>query len=621
MCGIIGYTGHKEALGELLSGLSKLEYRGYDSAGVAVQTPAGGMIAVKKEGRIKNLSEAVQGSELNVSHCGIGHTRWATHGKPSDVNAHPHRGANGSVWLVHNGIIENFQEIKDKLARNGIAFVSETDTEAASQLLEYEYGKSGSPIAAICETVKQLRGTYAFAILFGDRPGEIYAAKKDSPLLVGLSENETYIASDITAFLNITRRYISLSDGEIAMVNVNGAVFYDSEGNPVSKTPQTAAWSYAAADKGDFPHFMLKEINEQPETLNAVLAPRIRDGMPDFSADGLDIARAAASRRIHITACGSAMHTALYAKSLIEGLARIPVEVDIASEFRYKDPIVGKEDFVYVISQSGETMDTLAALRLVKERGVPCAAIVNVPSSTIAREADTVLLTHAGPEIAVATTKAYSSQAALQALLAIALAYEKKLLGEEETRALTHELCRLSDAAAQIIAKSDALDSIAGRIADAKIIPGASEYNHSVFFLGRGADYAAITEASLKLKEITYIHSEAYAAGELKHGTISLISENVNVVAVATDPALFDKMESNMKSVTARGGYVYLLTGREGERLAESADSVFFLPDIHALFKPITAVIASQIIAYKTAARMGLDIDKPRNLAKSVTVE
>ena len=616
MCGIIGYTGKKEATRELLQGLYALEYRGYDSSGVAVfdRNDPNQIIVKKKKGRISELEAllSVCGDEVSGSTIGIGHTRWATHGAPNDANSHPLCGNKGLVQLVHNGIIENYVELREECVRMGDEFRSETDTEVLAHIIEHEFEKDKDhPLQALQRAIARAQGSYGLCVLFCGFPDTIFAAKKDSPLLIGYGDGETYIASDITAFLNSTRSYSPMYDGETAVIRADKVCIYDAAGKEVHRDPILATWDQDAAQKGHFDCYMHKEIYEQPAAVEALLKGRTKDSLPDFSAEGFDIARLSKARAIHIVACGSAMHSALYGKHMIEEMARIPVYVEIASEFRYKNPIMHEDDFAFVISQSGETADTLAALRLIKQRGIANAAIVNVSASTIAREADHVFLINAGPEIAVATTKAYTSQSLLLALFAVAIAYKKGMISDSFAKEQTHNITTFSDAISELLESTDALSRIAKRLETAQ----------SAFFIGRGRDYAAISEASLKLKEITYIHSEAYASGELKHGTISLIDEGVNVIAIATDDALFDKTLSNIKEVKARHGYVFLVTTKAGQYLSHSCDETFILPEVDEHLAPLLAVICAQFIAYKTALGKGLDVDKPRNLAKSVTVE
>lgn len=611
MCGIMGYTGNQSARVVLLEGLANLEYRGYDSAGISFFAE-GAVHTIKRKGRLSNLKEACEGREQLDGTVGIGHTRWATHGGPSSRNAHPHTG--GLVTLVHNGIIENEQPLRHALQGQGCAFASDTDTEAAAWLLNACYQSQPSPrnpIEAIAEATAQLQGSYAFTILFHDRPDELYALRKDSPLVVGLSQGENYVASDIPAILHHTRSYYLLEDYEIAKVMASEVTLYDLKGNPIEKEVTTIRWDMAAAQKGGYAHFMIKEIHEQPSALHNTIDHRIREGIPNFTADGLPQGFFNKYSRVHMVACGTAMHAAMAGKYLIEGLARLPVEVDVASEFRYKEPILNPDSLLMVVSQSGETADTLAALRLGKEQNIDTVALVNVVGSTIAREADHVLYTNAGPEIAVASTKAYSVQLGVMYLLAIAAGMERGLLSPAEGRRLTDELSKTITKVSQVIDKSDEIADISKRYKDAA----------SLFYIGRGLDYPLAMEGSLKLKEISYIHSEAYAAGELKHGAISLVTEEVPLVALCTQERLQAKTLSNIREARARGGRV-LLIAKEGMEIEDGAfDDVILLPETTDLFAPLLAAVALQLLAYHVAVEKGCDVDKPRNLAKSVTVE
>lgn len=610
MCGIIGYTGTDNSVPKLIEGLSALEYRGYDSAGIAVFSH-GRFTTVKAKGRIKNMKEKLDAQYgALVSDCGIGHTRWATHGEPSDRNSHPH--GTEKLKLVHNGIIENYLSLKEELAQSGYTFESETDTEVAAKLIDRCYTITGDPFEAIRTAAGKLRGSYAFGILFYDHPGVIYAVRKDSPLIVALSEDGNFIASDIPAVLKYTNRYYQLEEGEIAAVEKQGVSVVDFHGNPVNKTPLTAAWSIDAAEKGGYAHFMAKEIAEEPSALIKTLRPRIRDGLPDFGLDALPDSLLASFRGIQIVACGTAMHAGLAGRTAIERMARIPVRVEIASEFRYKNPILSADDLVVIISQSGETADTLAALRLAKERGAFTLAIVNVAGSSIAREADAVLYTWAGPEIAVASTKAYTVQVALLYLFAIKLAYCRGTLSADEAK---QKVRLLSEDAPQAVEKALALSDRCRTVAEK--LKGAEH----LFFIGRGVDYDIAVEASLKLKEISYIHSEAYAAGEMKHGTISLITEGLPVVAVCTGSALFEKTASNIKEVKARGARVILVCTEQTPDAEKLADDMLIVPALADEFMPIPAMTVLQLFAYHMSVLLGCDVDKPRNLAKSVTVE
>ncbi len=608
MCGIVGYIGEKDTTEVLLTGLKNLEYRGYDSAGIAVYEN-GDIQVLKTKGRLRDLEKKIEEGHKPAGPCGIGHTRWATHGEPSDINSHPHSGEH--LTLVHNGIIENYMELKEKLESKGVHFDSETDTEVAAKLLDYYY--KGDPLKAITRLIVAMRGSYALAILFKDFPDRLYAVRKDSPLIVGLGEDDNYIASDVPAILKYTRDYYLLEENEIAEVKKESVKVFTLEGEEVKKERQTATWDVEAAEKGGYPHFMLKEIFEQPKAIRNTVSPRVKDGLPAFEDPKLTDALLSGVKKIHIVACGSAMHAGVVGRYAIEKLARIPVEVDIASEFRYRDPIMDAGDLVVIISQSGETADTLAALRLAKSRGAHTLAVVNVVGSSIAREADSVIYTWAGPEIAVATTKGYSVQLSVMYLLAIKLALLGGKIDETQAAQLTQELQALPDMMEQMLQHTEKCQYFASLYQNAK----------SLFFIGRGMDYALSLEGALKLKEISYIHAEAYAAGELKHGTISLIFEDTPVVACATQSDLLEKTVSNVKEVKARGGHVLLLCkqGTGEENLATVADHVFVLPPARDFFMPILAAVPLQLFAYYTAVLRGCDVDKPRNLAKSVTVE
>lgn len=610
MCGIIGYTGSENAVPRLLEGLSALEYRGYDSAGIAVFEGNNSILCVKSKGRLALLREKISSDYKDLtSMCGIGHTRWATHGEPSDRNSHPH--GTKRVMIVHNGIIENYAELKVKLTNLGYSFESETDTETAAKLVDLMYEQTKDPVLAMQKAAKELSGSYAIGAVFADFPGVIYAMRKDNPLIIALSENGNFIASDIPAFLRYTRNYLRIDEGEVAVITKENVTVYNGE-DVVEKSTETAEWDMEAAEKGGFDHFMLKEIHEEPDAIVKTLRPRIKDGMPDFGVAELDDKKLASFDRIHIVACGTAMHAGLIGKYAAEALARVPVNVEIASEFRYKNPILGKNDLMVIISQSGETADTLAALRLAKENGVYTLAIVNVTGSSIAREADSVIYTWAGPEIAVASTKAYSVQLSVMYMFALRLAYAKGALCEADVKKYVDELYNdIPKAVEKILSSKDAFVEIGKKYKD----------NEHIFFIGRGADYALSMEASLKLKEISYIHCEAYAAGELKHGTISLVTDGTPVFALANYDDLFEKMISNIKEVHARGARVILVC-REGTQVPEGvADDILRVPDVSPLFMPVLAATATQLIAYYTALALECDIDKPRNLAKSVTVE
>ncbi len=608
MCGIVGFTGSADALPVLLNGLKRLEYRGYDSAGIAA-FDSGDIRVVKTRGRINELESKINGLSDFSSQCGIGHTRWATHGEPTDENSHPHLSEDGRIAVVHNGIIENYAELKARLIKRGYHFRSETDTEVIAHLLDYYY--DGDILAALSKVTTKVRGSYALGVLCADRPGEIIAARLDSPLIVGLGEGENFIASDIPAFLSYTRDYYTVDDGEIICLSTDCVTIYNSDLEPVEKERMTVNWSVEAAEKGGYEHFMLKEINEQPKAVRDTVSPRLENGRVVLDTDIPEEFLKDISR-IHIIACGSAYHTGTVAKYVIESLAKIPVEVDLASEFRYREPIVSGHDLCVVISQSGETADTLAAMREAKRRGVRTLAIINVVGSTIAREADFVLYTWAGPEIAVATTKAYSTQLIMLYMLATRLAAVRGVLSSDEEKALASELSLIPEKIEAVIGNTNTLSYLASRF-----------HNHKdIFFLGRGVDYAAGLEGSLKLKEISYIRSEAYAAGELKHGTIALIQNDTLVVAIVTQKSLAEKMVSNIREVKARGACVLTIASEDTLAvLSGVSDHLFTVPTCFEKFSPSLTVVAMQIFAYYIAVARGCSIDKPRNLAKSVTVE
>ena len=606
MCGIVGYVGKRSAQDVLLDGLEKLEYRGYDSAGVALALD-GGIRVVKSKGRLTQLRQKLAAQVLAQSFCGIGHTRWATHGEPSDVNSHPH--STPRVSIVHNGIIENYGILKERLMAKGYTFESETDTEVLVKLIDSCY--TGDPLRALQEALAKVRGSYALAVLFRDRPDTIFAVKRESPLIVGWGEGENFVASDIPALLKYTRRYSVLEEGDMAVCTAEGIRFYNEFAEPVQRPVLTADWDMEAAEKGGYPHFMLKEINEQPTAITATVSPRVEDGMPDLRIPQLTDEVLRSIGTVHLVGCGTAMHAGMVGKAAIETLARVPAEVDIASELRYRDPILNPNDLVIIISQSGETSDTLAALKLAKSRGVPVLAIVNVVGSSIARAADYVLYTYAGPEIAVASTKAYMVQLCVLYLFALRLAYARGRLSAAETRRYTAQLLR-------------APEIIKARLADCEQIKYlASRYmnTQSCFFIGRGFDYSLSLEGSLKLKEISYVHSDAYAAGELKHGTISLITDGVPVIALATQKQVYEKTISNAKETRSRGARVLLFTTKDAVVPEGVADAVIRLDEYEDLLMPLQLIVPLQLFAYYMAVLRGCDVDKPRNLAKSVTVE
>ena len=606
MCGIVGYVGKRNAQNVLLDGLEKLEYRGYDSAGVALALD-GGIRVVKSKGRLAELRKKLELQALAESGCGIGHTRWATHGEPSDVNSHPH--STPRVSIVHNGIIENYGILKERLIAKGYTFESETDTEVLVKLIDSCY--EGEPLQAIHEALSMVRGSYALAVLFRDFPDTVFAVKRESPLIVGWGEGENFVASDIPALLKYTRRYSVLEEGDLAVVTREGIRFYNEFAEPVEREVLTADWDMEAAEKGGYPHFMLKEINEQPAAITATVSPRVENGLPDLRIPELSDEKLRGIGTIHLVACGTAMHAGMVGKSAIEALARVPAEVDIASEFRYRDPILNKNDLVIIISQSGETSDTLAALKLAKSRGVPVLAIVNVVGSSIARAADYVLYTYAGPEIAVASTKAYMVQMCVLYLFALRLAYARGAQTEAETRRLTTELLRASEVIKPRLADCEQIKYLASRFVNTQ----------SCFFIGRGFDYSLSLEGSLKLKEISYVHSDAYAAGELKHGTISLITDDVPVIALATQKKVYEKTISNVKETKSRGAKVLLFTTKDAVVPDGVADYVVRLDDYDDLLMPLQLIVPLQLFAYYMAVLRGCDVDKPRNLAKSVTVE
>ena len=606
MCGIVGYAGKRSAQDVLLDGLEKLEYRGYDSAGVAL-AQEGGIRVVKSKGRLDALRQKLAVQALAESSCGIGHTRWATHGEPSDVNSHPH--STPRVSIVHNGIIENYGALKERLAARGYTFESETDTEVLVKLIDSCY--HGEPLQALHEALGMVRGSYALAVLFKDFPDTIFAVKKESPLIVGWGEGENFVASDIPALLKYTRDYSVLEEGDLAVVTAQGIRFYNAFGEPVERQRLTADWDQEAAEKGGYPHFMLKEINEQPAAITATVSPRVEDGMPDLRIPELTDERLRSIRTVHLVACGTAMHAGMVGKAAIETLARVPAEVDIASEFRYRGPILNKDDLVIIISQSGETSDTLAALKLAKSRGVPVLAIVNVVGSSIARAADYVLYTYAGPEIAVASTKAYVVQMCVLYLFALRLAYARGKLEEAETKRLTAELLRAGEVIKPRLDDCEQIKYLASRFVNTQ----------SCFFIGRGFDYALSLEGSLKLKEISYVHSDAYAAGELKHGTISLITDGVPVIALATQKQVYEKTISNAKETKSRGARVILFTTKDAVVPEGVADYIVRLDEYEDLLMPLQLIVPLQLFAYYMAVLRGCDVDKPRNLAKSVTVE
>ena len=612
MCGIVGFTGCHQAAPILLDGLSKLEYRGYDSAGIAVRDGEGETEVIKAKGRLKVLSEKTNGGESVPGTCGIGHTRWATHGEPSENNAHPHVSDDGNVVAVHNGIIENYQELKDKLLRKGYAFYSETDTEVAVKLVDYYYKKyEGTPVDAINHAMVRIRGSYALAIMFKDYPEEIYVARKDSPMILGVSDGESYVASDVPAILKYTRNVYYIGNLEMARVRKGEITFYNLDGEEIQKQMKTIEWDAEAAEKAGFEHFMMKEIHEQPKAVQDTLSSVVKDGQIDLSEIGLTDENIQDIDQIYIIACGSAYHVGMAAQYVFEDMVRVPVRVELASEFRYRNPILNPKALAIIISQSGETADSLAALRLCKENNIRTLGIVNVVGSSIAREADNVFYTLAGPEISVATTKAYSTQLIASYALAIQFAKVKGTISEEQYAAYIKELETLPDKIQRIIDDKERIQWFASKQANAK----------DVFFIGRGIDYAICLEGSLKMKEISYIHSEAYAAGELKHGTISLIEDGTLVIGVLTQPALYEKTVSNMVECRSRGAYLMGLTTFGNYNIEDTADFTVYMPKTDPHFATSLAVIPLQLLGYYVSVAKGLDVDKPRNLAKSVTVE
>ena len=607
MCGIIGYSGYRACLNVLLEGLEKLEYRGYDSAGVAVLA-AEGIQARKAQGRLSALEKLLETSPLPAADCGIGHTRWATHGAPSDRNSHPH--CTPHLAVVHNGIVENYAALRTELKGQGVEFITETDTEVLAQLLESCYQRTGEPLAALQAMAARVEGSYGLAVLFCDRPGQVYLARRHSPLIVGYGEKECFVASDIPALLPYTKEYAVLDEGEMALLDHGRVEVYDAQGRPVEKEHLTAQLPAQAADKGSWPHFMLKEIFEQPQVLQDTLSAYVADDLPNL-APALPDKLLQDLGTVHLVGCGTAMHACMVGKTAIESLARVPAQVEVASEFRYRDPILLPGDLVVTVSQSGETSDTLAALQLAKQRGIPTLAIVNVPGSSLARAADMVLYTQAGPEIAVASTKAYSVQLAVLYLIAIRMAWARNALPDARCRQLTRALCAIPAMQQPLLGKAEEMKMAAQALQNAS----------DLFFVGRGMDYSLSLEGSLKLKEISYIHSEAYAAGELKHGTISLVTDGTPIVALATQSAVYEKTLSNVKEARARGARVLLLCSQNAPVPDALADEVVRLPQCEELLTPLLTILPLQLLAYYASVLRGCDVDRPRNLAKSVTVE
>ena len=615
MCGITGYIGKKQAAPILLRGLEKLEYRGYDSAGIAVRensAPDAKINIVKAKGRLKALLEKTDCGRAVQGLCGIGHTRWATHGEPSELNAHPHCTDDLSVVLVHNGIIENYQEIREKLTKSGYRFYSQTDTEAAVKLIDSYYKQSGEPLTAISQAMLRIRGSYAFAMMFRDFPDSLFVARKDSPLIIGQNGDGCYIASDVPAILDSTRTVYYIGNLEMAQLTAGAVHFYNIDREEIEKEPVQIQWDAESAEKGGYAHFMLKEIHEQPQAVRDTIQSYLNEqGEIDLSAASLDDDFLRQLERIYFVACGSAYHVGAAAKYVIEAMTDLPVETDLASEFRYRDPKLVKNSLVVVVSQSGETADSLAALRLAKDKGVPVLGIVNVVGSSIARESDYLLYTYAGPEISVATTKAYSAQLAAVYLLSTKLAQVRGCIDEQRCRALIGELQALPEKIQRVLEDKERIQWFASKYANA----------HDIFFIGRGLDYAISLEGSLKMKEISYIHSEAYAAGELKHGTISLVEDGTLVIGVATQQALFEKTVSNLVEVKSRGAYLMGLTCFGSYAIEDTVDFAVYVPKTEPCFAASLAVVPLQLMGYYVSVAKGLDVDKPRNLAKSVTVE
>jgi len=612
MCGIVGYVGEAQAAPILLSGLSKLEYRGYDSAGLAVRDGSNNVEIVKSKGRLSSLIDKTNNGEALKGCCGIGHTRWATHGEPSETNAHPHTSDDGTVCGVHNGIIENYQELKEKLIHHDYQFYSGTDTEVVIKLIDYYYKKyKVGPIDAIAKTMVRVRGSYALAVMFKDYPGEIYVARKDSPMIIGLNDGECYLASDVPAILNYTRNVYYIGNLEMAKLSAGEVIFYNLDGDSVKKEISVIDWDAEAAEKGGYEHFMMKEIHEQPKVISDTIASVLKGDVIDLDEVGITKELAKEITDITIVACGSAYHTGVVAQYVFEDIARIPVRVELASEFRYRNPILNENCLVIIISQSGETADSLAALREAKNRGAKTLAIVNVVGSSIAREAEHVFYTLAGPEIAVATTKAYSTQLVANYLIAIQLAYVKGTINEKEYKNYIAEIRSIPEKIEKIIDDKERIQWFAAKYANAK----------DAFFIGRGIDYAVCMEGSLKLKEISYIHSEAYAAGELKHGTISLIEKDLLVIGVLCQSELYEKTISNMLEVKSRGAFLLGITTYGHYGIEDTANFTVYVPKIDEHFSASLAVIPLQLLGYYISVARGADVDKPRNLAKSVTVE
>jgi len=612
MCGIVGFTGHRQAAPVLLDGLAKLEYRGYDSAGLAVRDGEKEVEIVKAKGRLRVLAEKTNDGMALHGTCGIGHTRWATHGEPSELNAHPHCSDDRNVVGVHNGIIENYQELREKLQHKGYSFYSDTDTEVAIKLIDYYYKKyEHTPVDAINHAMVRIRGSYALAVMFRDYPEEIYAARKDSPMIIGVADGESFVASDVPAILKYTRNVYYIGNMEMCRLQKGSVTFYNLDGDEIKKELVEIQWDAEAAEKAGFEHFMMKEIHEQPKAIRDTVNSVVRDGRIDLSGVGITEEEIGKLKQIYIVACGSAYHVGVAAQYVIEELAQIPVRVELASEFRYRRLLFAPDSLVIIVSQSGETADSLAALREAKAHGVKTLAIVNVVGSTIAREADHVFYTLAGPEIAVATTKAYSTQLIASYILAAEFARVRGVISEERTAELLAELQTIPDKIEKLLEDKERIQWFAAKQMNAQ----------NMFFIGRGIDYAVSLEGSLKMKEISYIHSEAYAAGELKHGTISLIEPGTLVIGVLTQQELYEKTVSNMVECKSRGAYLMALTTYGNYGIEDSADFVIYIPKTEPLFAASLAVVPLQLLGYYVSVAKGLDVDKPRNLAKSVTVE
>ena len=612
MCGIVGYIGNRQAAGILLEGLERLEYRGYDSAGLAVRNGEQDVEIVKAKGRLKVLWEMTNGGQSLVGDCGIGHTRWATHGEPSTENAHPHVSDDHNVVAVHNGIIENYMELREKLTRMGYSFYGDTDTEVATKLIDYYYKKyRGGPVEAMARSMMRIRGSYALAVMFKDYPGEIFATRKDSPMIIGVNQDGTYLASDVPAILGHTRSVYYIDNMEIARLGRDGVSFCTVDQEAIEKRLVEISWDAESAEKGGFEHFMMKEIHEQPRAVQDTIASLVRGEEIDLSGAGITGEEIRSFRQMHIVACGSAYHVGMVIRYEMEDLARLPVQVDVASEFRYRRPLLDRDELVVLISQSGETADTLAALREAKAQGAKTLAIVNVVGSTIAREADHVIYTCAGPEIAVATTKAYSAQLVVGYLLSMQFAQARGKLSQEDFARMLAELNTLPDKIRRVLEDKERIQWFAAKFSNAR----------DAFFIGRGLDYAVGMEGSLKLKEISYVHSEAYAAGELKHGTISLIENKTLVVGILTQEGLYEKMISNLAECKSRGAYLMGLTNYGNYNIEDTADFTVYIPKTDPRFTASLAVIPLQLLGYYVSVARGLDVDKTRNLAKSVTVE